>query len=156
VAEERKSTEKSLEMRVAEIEDKLAKLHITEEEMRAYQKVSNLVAGQPETPGTTNYLSPQVCTIIPRSIAVARAVYVPPRQACVAECSCGPCSYYGGEALEFSAHKNSAEDKLAELHITTRTTPGGRRAVQAQGTPYLRLQVCVALSRKGGFGRIGS
>ena len=96
MAEERKSTEKSLEMRVAEIEDKLAKLHITEEEMRAYQKVSNLVAGQPETPGATNYLSPQVCTITPRAIAVSRVVYVPPRHSCIADCSCGPCSYYGG------------------------------------------------------------
>lgn len=35
--------EKSLEMRVAELEDKLSKVHITEEEMRAFQKVSALM-----------------------------------------------------------------------------------------------------------------
>jgi hypothetical protein len=38
-----KPTEKSLEMRVAELEDKLAKVHISEEEMKAYQKVSALL-----------------------------------------------------------------------------------------------------------------
>lgn len=51
MAEEKKQNEKSLEMRVAELEDKLAKLHITEEEMRAYHKVSNLLGGQPVAPG---------------------------------------------------------------------------------------------------------
>lgn len=35
--------EKTLEMRVAELEDKLSKVHITEEEMKAYQKVSALI-----------------------------------------------------------------------------------------------------------------
>ncbi|HET9711838.1 MAG TPA: hypothetical protein VFP64_08150 [Pyrinomonadaceae bacterium] len=39
------SKEKSLEMRVAELEDKLSKVHITEEEMKAYQKVSSLMGG---------------------------------------------------------------------------------------------------------------
>ena len=39
------SKEKSLEMRVAELEDKLSKVHITEEEMKAYQKVSALLGG---------------------------------------------------------------------------------------------------------------
>jgi hypothetical protein len=50
VAEEKKQKEKSLEMRVAELEDKLAKVHITEEEMRAYHKVSNLLGGQAAAP----------------------------------------------------------------------------------------------------------
>lgn len=40
-----KPEEKSLEMRVAELEDKLSKVHITEEEMKAYQKVSALIGG---------------------------------------------------------------------------------------------------------------
>jgi hypothetical protein len=35
--------QKSLEMRVAELEDKLSKIHITEEEMKAYHKVASLV-----------------------------------------------------------------------------------------------------------------
>ena len=43
MADEKK--EKSLEMRVAELEDKLSKVHITEEEMKAYQKVSALLGG---------------------------------------------------------------------------------------------------------------
>jgi len=37
--------EKSLEMRVAELEDKLAQLHVTEDEMKAYHKVSSLLGG---------------------------------------------------------------------------------------------------------------
>ena len=38
--------QKSLEMRVAELEDKLAQLHISEDEMKTYQKVaSKLGAG---------------------------------------------------------------------------------------------------------------
>ena len=46
--------EKSLEMRVAELEDKLSKVHITEEEMKAYQKVSSLMGG-----GAGGGISPQ-------------------------------------------------------------------------------------------------
>jgi|SRR5215213_9845541 len=39
------SREKTLEMRVAELEDKLSQMHVTEEEMKAYQKVSALMGG---------------------------------------------------------------------------------------------------------------
>jgi hypothetical protein len=39
------SGQKSLEMRVAELEDKLSKVHITEEEMKAYHKVAALTGG---------------------------------------------------------------------------------------------------------------
>ena len=42
--------QKSLEMRVAELEDKLSKMHITEEEMKAYQKVSSLVGAPGANP----------------------------------------------------------------------------------------------------------
>lgn len=68
MAEEKKQNEKTLEMRVAELEDKLAQIHITEEEMRAYHKVSNLLRGQPAGPveppgGTSGPLSPQIGTI---------------------------------------------------------------------------------------------
>ena len=38
------SGEKSLEMRVAELEDKLAQVHITEDDLKAYHKVSSLLA----------------------------------------------------------------------------------------------------------------
>lgn len=37
--------QKSLEMRVAELEDKLSKVYITEEEIKAYQKVVGLLSG---------------------------------------------------------------------------------------------------------------
>jgi hypothetical protein len=40
-----KDKAKSLEARVAELEDKLAKIHVTEDEMKAYQKVSSLIGG---------------------------------------------------------------------------------------------------------------
>lgn len=36
---------KTLEMRVAELEDKLSKLHISEEEMKTYQKVAAALGG---------------------------------------------------------------------------------------------------------------
>lgn len=36
-------SKKTLEMRVAELEDKLSKIHITEDEMKAFQKVSGLL-----------------------------------------------------------------------------------------------------------------
>ena len=51
---------KTLEMRVAELEDKLAKVHVTEEELKAYHKVSAALGarGGGAAPGI-----PQVCTI---------------------------------------------------------------------------------------------
>jgi hypothetical protein len=55
--------QKSLEMRVAELEDKLSKLHITEEEMKAYQRVSALL-GCESGIGASTALSPMVCSII--------------------------------------------------------------------------------------------
>lgn len=61
MADQPKSSDpKSLEMRVAELEDKLSKVHITEEEMKAYQKVASLMGAQG---GTTPALTPQSCVI---------------------------------------------------------------------------------------------
>lgn len=40
--QESPKSQKSLEMRVAELEDKLSKIYITEEEWKAYQKVVSL------------------------------------------------------------------------------------------------------------------
>jgi hypothetical protein len=53
VADEQKGPEeeKSLEMRVSELEDKLAQVHVTEDEMRAFQKVSQLMGGAAAAPG---------------------------------------------------------------------------------------------------------
>src|SRR5580698_281166 len=80
---------KSLEMRVAELEDKLSKIHITEDEMKAYQKVSALVGGQQAQPA----LSPQVCVISRCITSVCiTSVCTCVRQPCIYECTCGPCS----------------------------------------------------------------
>jgi hypothetical protein len=83
------SREKTLEMRVAELEDKLAKLHITEEEMRAYEKVSAMLGGQA---GEQAGLSPQVSEI-PRSrfICIRRGI-IPRFRMRDVECTCGPCN----------------------------------------------------------------
>jgi hypothetical protein len=89
-------------MRVAELEDKLSKVHITDEEMKAYHKVNSLIGGQTpaETaPAATAGLTPQVCvisraisrSISPRSISpISRGI-----GECY-ECSCGPCGQAGG------------------------------------------------------------
>jgi hypothetical protein len=97
VAEEKKQHEKSLEMRVAELEDKLAKIHITEEEMRAYHKVSNLLAGQPAAlaeplGGAPGALNPQAYAVS-RGVAciVTPSPFVGPRHACVVESPFGFC-----------------------------------------------------------------
>ncbi|MCM3874160.1 MAG: hypothetical protein ND895_26020 [Pyrinomonadaceae bacterium] len=93
--------EKTLEMRVAELEDKLSKVHITEEEMKAYQKVSSLIGGA-ATPspnagcildcvgGCINECAIRACTIV-RSCTV-RACTI---RACTFECG-GNCDPGGG------------------------------------------------------------
>jgi len=83
-----KDEKTKLEMRIAELEDKLAKLHITEEEMRAYEKVSSLMGGLGETgnpvwqqPGAGGPRFRVACIGGPRFIVVARFCY---------GCACGP------------------------------------------------------------------
>jgi hypothetical protein len=96
--------EKSLEMRVAELEDKLSKLHITEDEMKAYQKVSSLMGGggggvSPRAGcildcsiggGCINECGIRACTIV-RSCTI-RACTI---RACTYECG-GECLPGGG------------------------------------------------------------
>jgi hypothetical protein len=92
VTEEKKPTEKTLEMRVAAIEDILAKRQITEEEMKTYEKVSNLLYGpshQPRYPQQhADYNGAPLC-----------GGYIGPcflcRPVCY-ECFCVPCSSSGG------------------------------------------------------------
>ena len=90
--------EKSLEMRVAELEDKLSKVHITEDEMKAYQKVSSLMGGgaSPQagcildcTGGCINECAIRACTI--RACTI-RACTI---RACTYECG-GGCLPGGG------------------------------------------------------------
>jgi hypothetical protein len=84
---------KTIEMRLAAIEDKLAKMNITEDEMKAYHKVSSLMgAGHDPTMGAVAgpQLSPQIC-----QISRSRFVCIVPRWFCY-ECVCGPCVQGGG------------------------------------------------------------
>lgn len=96
---------KTLEMRVAELEDKLSKIHITEDEMKAYHKVNSLLGGQggseatAASPAVTTQFSPQVCVI---SRAVSRSISprsITPINRGIGECyecTCGPCGQTGG------------------------------------------------------------
>jgi len=97
------SKEKSLEMRVAELEDKLAKIHVTEEEMKAYQKVSALLGGgggaaSPQAGcildcggGCINECAIRACTIV-RSCTIRACTII---RACTYECG-GGCAPGGG------------------------------------------------------------
>ena len=94
--------QKSIEMRVAELEDKLSKIHITEEEMKAYQKVASLT-GQAACAGGGTALSPQVCVIyrcIISPTCIIRPVCII-RPACECfECGgCGPCAPMSGSGF---------------------------------------------------------
>lgn len=105
-----KKSDKSIEMRLAEIEDKLAKLHITEEEMKAYHKVSNLLGSaavepQPETLAAQTAAACTISQCIVNQCIVPRKInrnYARSYSQCIIrglcecnECSCGPCSGYG-------------------------------------------------------------
>jgi hypothetical protein len=107
MAEDKKTSEKTLEMRLAELEDKVAKIHITEDELKAYHKVSALMGGV-SVPVTaegghmhapTPALSPQLCSIS-RRVVSPRSInpcIIQPR--IWNECICGPCAcdpYAGG------------------------------------------------------------
>lgn len=96
--------ERSLEMRVAELEDKLSKVHITEEEMKAYQKVSSLIGAATPSPqagcildcvgGCINECAIRACTIRACTIRACtiRACTI---RACTYECG-GNCDPGGG------------------------------------------------------------
>jgi hypothetical protein len=83
---------KSLEMRIAALEDKLSKMHITEEEMKAYEKVASMMGG---VPAASAQASPQFCTIARnRGIFCWPGIRRPIITIC--ECQCGPCIEGGG------------------------------------------------------------
>jgi hypothetical protein len=52
-------SKKTLEMRVAELEDKLSKIHITEDEMKAFQRVSGLIGGGAPAPAAAPCIAAQ-------------------------------------------------------------------------------------------------
>jgi hypothetical protein len=116
VTEEKKPTEKTLEMRVAAIEDILAKRQITEEEMKTYEKVSNLLYGpsnhchysQPDPtyngaplcgPSNHCHYSQPHPTYNGAPLCGPGGGYIGPCFLCRAvcyECFCAPCSSSGG------------------------------------------------------------
>src|SRR5262249_38401494 len=98
MADESKSKEKTLEMRVAELEDKLAKVHITEEEMKAYHKVSALLGGaQSPAAGCVVDCSGCIteCMVRPCIIRSCIIRYCNILRACTFECG-GGCAPGGG------------------------------------------------------------
>lgn len=107
MADEKKTSGKTIEMRLSEIEDKLAKLHVTEEEIAAYNKVSRMLGGgggaAVEAAPEVSAAAPSPCTVqqcvIPRQVSRFINRQIIPRtpiiQQCY-ECSCGPCAGYGG------------------------------------------------------------
>jgi len=90
---------KSLEMRVAELEDKLSKVHITEEEMKAYHKVSSVLGAKAggAAPGI-----PQVCVIaqciIRHPCVIYNCLIHQCIQQCINECGGGACIASSGGA----------------------------------------------------------
>src|SRR6185295_1599148 len=103
-----KKSEKTIEMRLAEIEDKLSQLHITEEEMKTYQKVANALGmgAQAGAPMQAAGPAPGIGTHpIARSISpIGRVCIVRYVCQCICpcgpgfcnECTCGPCNCAGG------------------------------------------------------------
>jgi len=99
---EQPKSEKTIEMRLAEIEDKLSQLHITEEEMKAYQKVSNALgmgggvgAAGATTPGTQIPISRGI-GIQPRICIIRWTCICPCGPGFCNECTCGPCNCIAG------------------------------------------------------------
>jgi hypothetical protein len=101
---EQKQPDKTIEMRLAEIEDKLSQLHITEEEMKAYQKVSNALGMGGAAPAAMGAQSAAQLPIgINRGISpIHRVCIIRWNCTCICpcgpcyECTCGPCSGGGG------------------------------------------------------------
>lgn len=85
---------KSLEMRVAELEDKLAKLHISEEEMKTYQKVASAL-GSAATATQAGIATSIVCQIARQCYRLCNyyhcyvCYYTACYQQCINECGGG-------------------------------------------------------------------
>ena len=73
MADPKDKSEKTIEMRLAELEDKVSKIHITEDEIKAYQKVASLLGGGGAAeaqvdPTMSAAAAPSIQCIIPRQI----------------------------------------------------------------------------------------
>lgn len=58
-----KTDEKTLEMRLAALEDKLSGMQVSEDEMRAYHKVASLIGAQAAPAAGAEALHPTACVI---------------------------------------------------------------------------------------------
>ena len=107
--------QKTLEARVAELEDKLSQVHITEDEMKAFRKVSQLLgqsgaaasAGAAAGAGAIDECGVNECGGVIRQPIVQQCVIRQPifnciiRQPIIRQCTfecfeCGPCGAPGG------------------------------------------------------------
>jgi hypothetical protein len=88
-----KPAAKNLEMRVAELEDKLRAMHVTEDEMKAFQKVSALMGGGSAAAVTASpALTPANCVISQCTVSQCTVVAQCIRQCtvvsqCVRQCT---------------------------------------------------------------------
>jgi hypothetical protein len=102
MADPKDKTEKTIEMRLAELEDKVSKIHITEEEIKAYQKVASMLGGggaaeAQADPTMGAAAASSIQCIIPRQIWRGITPRIVPRRGIECyECSCGPCNMGGG------------------------------------------------------------
>jgi hypothetical protein len=96
-------------MRVAELEDKLAKVYITEDEMKAYHKVASSLGTAPSAgagaAAAGPVVNPQLCSIHQPCVISQCIQHCIISQCirsqciisqCIRECSCGPCILGGG------------------------------------------------------------
>jgi hypothetical protein len=101
---EAKQPDKTIEMRLAEIEDKLSQLHITEEEMRAYQKVANALGMGAAAPATGSQAAALPIGVNRGISPIYRICIIRYVCTCICpcgpgvcnECTCGPCIAGGG------------------------------------------------------------
>jgi hypothetical protein len=84
-----KQEPKTLEMRVAELEDKLAKLTLSEEQLKALRASPCIAAGTPAfTCIVSHCILPQcIQTCIVRSCMIHPCII----SHCIQDCTCGPC-----------------------------------------------------------------
>ena len=85
------SEKKTLEIRVAELEDKLSKVHITEEEMKTYNKVASLMGSQAALPPCSIAAAPPPCVAAQPSASPCIAAQPSASPCIAAQPSVSPC-----------------------------------------------------------------
>ena len=96
--EPKKAEQKTLEMRVAELEDRLAKIHITEDELKAYQKVASLVGGQAAAAGPTPQPFTCIGPCVPNPCVISQCIIQQCiiRQCIIRQCIIQQCTFECG------------------------------------------------------------